>query len=317
MSKWTLKQVGDQTGKTVIVTGANSGLGFATASALAGAGAHVVLACRSAERGKSAVSRLLQKHPKASVELMSLDLGDLASVRTFAAAVTAKFSALHVLVNNAGIMFPPFTKTLDGFESQFGVNHLGHFALTAQLVELLAKTPGSRVVNVSSLAHKMGGLDLDDVNFERRSYGKLQSYGQSKLANLLFTFEMQRRIAAAELDIEVMAVHPGWTNTNLQDDTAWIRVFNPLFAMPPEQGSLPSVYAAVAPEARGGAYYGPDGWFELRGYPDEAATTKAARDLDSARRLWELSELLTGVPFDLSATRRKVHPGAQRARAPN
>ena len=317
MSKWTLKQVGDQTGKTVIVTGANSGLGFATATALAGAGAHVVLACRSAERGKSAVARLLQKHPRASVELMSLDLGDLASVRAFASAVVEKFDALHVLVNNAGIMFPPFTKTVDGFESQLGVNHLGHFALTAQLAALLAKTPGSRVVNVSSVAHKMGGLDLDDVNFERRSYGKLKSYGQSKLANPLFTFEMQRRVDAAGLDIEVMAAHPGWTNTNLQDDTAWIRVFNPLFAMPPEQGSLPSVYAAVADDARGGTYYGPDGWFEIRGYPAEAATTKSARDLDTAKRLWDLSEKLTGVVFDLSDVKPETRPRAQRAPAPH
>ncbi len=309
MAKWTAENIGDQSGKTAIVTGANSGLGFATACTLADKGAHVVLACRSRARGEAALEKLMQAHPDAHAELILVDLGDLASVKAFSKTITEKFDALHVLVNNAGIMFPPFQKTVDGFESQFGINHLGHFALTAQLMPLLAKTPGARVVNVSSVGHKIGPVDLEDPNFETRKYGKLKSYGQSKLANLLFTYELQRRLEAAGLDVQAMAAHPGWTNTNLQDETAWIRWFNPIFAMPPHQGALPSLYGAVAEEAEGGAYYGPDGLLEWRGYPKRVQSNKASHDLEKAAGLWDLSERLTGVRFDLS----KKKPVAARA----
>ena len=310
MSHFTQTDIADQRGKTIIVTGANSGIGFAAATHLARAGAHVVLACRSEQRGTDALERLRGELPDASIELRLLDLGDLASVRAFADGVRRDFDQLHVLVNNAGIMFPPFARTKDGFESQFGVNHLGHFALTGLLLPLLDATEGARVVTVSSVAHKLGGLDLEDPHFEARRYSKLKSYGQSKLANLLFTYELQRRLEAAGSGVQAMAVHPGWTATNLQDETGWIRFLNPLFAMPPAQGSLPTVFAAVAEEAKGGRYYGPHGAFEWRGYPVEVGSTKASHDEAVASRLWSLSEDATGVTFEFPAEAPAARPRA-------
>ena len=294
--KWKADRIPDQAGRLAIVTGANSGIGFDTAQELGKAGATVILACRSDEKGKEAAGRTLAKHPQARLSVETLDLASLASVRAFAAAICREHRRLDLLINNAGVMMPPErTLTEDGFELQFGINHLGHFALTALLLDLMVGTDGSRVVTVSSSAHRWGDIDFDDLNWERRTYRRMPSYGQSKLANLLFTFELQRRLEQVGAPTAALAAHPGWTGTNLQRHSGAIRRLNPVFSMKPWQGALPTLYAATAPDAEGGAYYGPDGLMELRGYPTRVATSDAALDFEAAERLWRVSEELTGV----------------------
>ncbi|MEM9071606.1 MAG: oxidoreductase [Myxococcota bacterium] len=300
---WTLTEAPSQQGKVAIVTGANSGIGFETAKGLASLGAEVILGCRNRERGESAVARIKEADPNASVSLILLDLGSLTSIQAFADEVHRRHSQVDILVNNAGIMMPPKGMTVDGFESQFGVNHLGHFALTARLLSLLGASPDGRVVNVSSVAHRVGKIDFEDLQAEAR-YGKVSRYGQSKLANLLFTFELERFARSKGLSIRAMASHPGWTATNLQADVGWIRWFNPVFAMKPWQGALPSLFAATAPDAEGGTYYGPDGLLEWRGYPGKAKVHARAKDEDVARRLWDVSEELTQLRFETEAAPR-------------
>jgi len=282
-------------GRVAGITGGNSGIGFETARGLALRKAHVVLACRSAAKGAEAVARILAETPAARAELMPLDLSSLQSVRDFGKAFTAKHDRLDLLINNAGVMMPPSrTETQDGFELQFGTNHLGHFTLTMRLLERILGTSGSRVVTVSSTAHRYGELDFDDPNWERREYKRMPSYGQSKLANLLFAFELQRRLTAAGSGTRSLAAHPGWTATNLQDESPLLRVLNPLIAMKPWQGALPTLFAATDPQAGGGDYFGPDGWFEMRGYPTRVGTSARAKSEDDASRLWQMSETLTG-----------------------
>jgi len=299
MSKhWTQKNIGDQTGRVAIVTGSNTGIGKETVRHLAGAGATVIMACRNSDKANQAAEDLRSANPKGAIEVEILDLADLSSVRDFADRIKASHQRLDLLVNNAGVMVPPESKTNDGFELQFGVNHLGHFALTGQLMDLLAKTPGSRVVTVSSVAHKFGEMDFDDLNWESRTYKKWPSYGQSKLANLLFTLELQKRLAAAKLDVKATAAHPGWTATDLQRHTLSARIFNPLFAMKPWKGALPTVRAAVDPTIEGGEYFGPHGIGNMRGWPVVETPKATATNEDDAARLWEVSEQLTGVRFD-------------------
>jgi NAD(P)-dependent dehydrogenase (short-subunit alcohol dehydrogenase family) len=295
--KRKVDRIPDQEGRLAIVTGANSGIGYETAKALATAGAAVILACRSDEKGQEAAGRIIAEHPQARVSVKTLDLSSLASVRAFAAETVREHHRLDLLINNAGVMMPPErTLTDDGFELQFGINHLGHFALTALLLDLMIGTDGSRVVTVSSSAHRWGEIDFDDLQWERRRYQRMASYGQSKLANLLFTFELQRRLEQVGAATVALAAHPGWTGTNLQRHSGAIRRLNPMFAMKPWQGALPTLYAATAPDAQGGEYYGPDGLMELRGYPTRVATSDAALDVEVAERLWRVSEELTGVP---------------------
>ncbi|WP_033437246.1 oxidoreductase [Saccharothrix sp. NRRL B-16314] len=306
--KWDTSDIPDQSGRTVLVTGANSGLGLRTAEVLAGRGAHVVLACRSAERGQRALEQVLATGGKA--ELVSLDLADLSSVRAAAALVRERTGdALDVLVNNAGLMAVPLGRTADGFERQFGVNHLGHAALTWLLMPALRTRPGARVVTVSSLVHQMGHLDLADPNYEVRRYTAWGAYGQSKLANLLFARELDRRTRAAGVDVTSVAAHPGVSATELSANTA-AAYRNPLyriglkigdvFAQSVEVGALPQLYAATSPKAEPGGYYGPDGFRETRGHPAPAASTTAARDELAAARLWDLTAKLTGVAPDPS-----------------
>jgi NAD(P)-dependent dehydrogenase (short-subunit alcohol dehydrogenase family) len=297
--KWTVQNMGDQTGRTAVVTGANAGIGFETAKALAEKGAKVVLACRNAEKGRRAVERIAETVEGGRAEFAELDLSRLESVQAFATRFKEENDRLDILVNNAGVMMPPYGKTVDGFEIQFGVNHLGHFALTGWLLPLLRKTPGARIVTVSSAAHNWGEVDFDDLSWETRQYKKMAAYGQSKLANLMFTYELQRRLAAAGADTLALASHPGWTATDLQRHTRSFRLFNPLFAMKPWQGALPTLFAATASEARGGEYYGPDGWMEMKGYPKVVASNEASRDRAAAGRLFDVSEELTGVRFGL------------------
>jgi NAD(P)-dependent dehydrogenase (short-subunit alcohol dehydrogenase family) len=292
--KWTAADLPSLDGRTAIVTGANSGIGLAAARELARAGARVVLAVRDTARGDQAAASI-----DGATEVRRLDLADLASVRDFASGFDGD---VDLLINNAGVMAVPQSRTADGFEMQIGTNHLGHFALT----NLLLPQVRDRVVTVSSTAHGIGSIDLDDLNWERRRYDRWRAYGQSKLANLLFTLELQRRLAEADSGVIAVAAHPGWSNTNLQSHTgsriqnAVMAVGNRLLAQSDEQGALPTLYAATA-DIAGGAYAGPDGLREMRGHPTLVGRSKAANDAETARGLWDLSEELTGVAFPLAA----------------
>jgi NAD(P)-dependent dehydrogenase (short-subunit alcohol dehydrogenase family) len=293
-TSWSTTNIPDQTGATVIVTGANSGIGRAAAVALAAAGAHVVLAVRDTDKGRSAAASM-----PGETEVRRLDLASLASVREFAAAWDGD---IDLLINNAGVMVPPLTRTADGFELQFGTNHLGHFALTNLLLEHVT----GRVVTVSSAGHRFGSIDFDDLNWEHKPYKAWRAYGQSKLANLLFTAELQRRLTAAGSAVLANAAHPGYASTNLQFhsgrrflDVVSV-VGNRLIAQDENGGALPTLHAAVA-EIPGNSFAGPGGFMEQRGAPKLVGRTGAAKDADVARRLWDVSEELTGVRFPLGA----------------
>jgi NAD(P)-dependent dehydrogenase (short-subunit alcohol dehydrogenase family) len=301
MKKWSFDDIPEQDGRTAIVTGANTGIGFETARMLALKGAHVVLACRNLDKGEAARLRILAEQPSASVSLQVLDLSDLQSVASFSQAFAAKNRRLDLLINNAGVMVPPLGRTRQGFELQFGTNHLGHFALTARLFPLLERTPRSRIVVVASTAQNFGRIDFDDLNWERRSYRAWRAYGQSKLANMMFALELDRRLAALGIDVRVVAAHPGWTATDLQRTTGLVRFFNPLLAMKPVDGALPSLRAAVDPDARGGSYWGPSSFQEISGPPDLARIPARARDEAVSSRLFDVSERLTGLSFPKAA----------------
>lgn len=306
MSGWSAHDIPDQSGRTAVVTGANSGLGYVTARELARKGARVVLACRSEARGRDAVERLLGELPGADVELRRLDLGDLASVREFA----PRYERLDLLVNNAGVMALPYGTTVDGFERQFGVNHLGHFALTGLLLPALLAAPGARVVTVSSMAHLLGNIDPRDLNSERR-YRRWTAYGRSKTANLLFTHELARRLAAAGAGVVAVAAHPGYAATNLQ--TAGPRaegrrgaerlmeIGNRFLAQPAEAGALPVLYAATAPDVPPDSFTGPS-FAMWRGAPAPSWRAPWTLDDRAGERLWAASERLTGVSYEALAS---------------
>lgn len=301
---WTTDDIPDLTGKIVVVTGGNSGIGYEAAKMLAAKGAHTVLACRNPQKAEAALNSLRQAVPNGSAETMTLDLASLDSVRTFSADYHAKFNQLDILVNNAGIMAVPYATTEDGFESQLGVNHLGHFALTGLLFDLLKQSDGARIINISSNAHKAGKMHFDNIMFaEGDGYSAFKAYGQSKLANMLFTYELQRRCTQAGLPIVVVAAHPGGSNTSLGDHMTnniggklAMAVFSRLMQSA-EQGAWPTVRAATDPAAKGGQYYGPAGFMEVRGRPVLVKPNKAARNPDDAQQLWALSEQLTGIQY--------------------
>jgi NAD(P)-dependent dehydrogenase (short-subunit alcohol dehydrogenase family) len=302
---WTVADMPDLSGKVVIVTGGNSGIGFEAAKEFARKGAHVVLACRNMEKAASAMQDIVTEIRDASVEVMDLDLASLDSVRQFAGAFKAKHDRLDILVNNAGIMMVPYSETEEGFESQFGVNHLGHFALTGLLLEPLLATPGARVVTISSNAHQRGQMDFDDLGFQNgRSYDRSAAYNRSKLANLLFTEELQRRFEDSDAGVMAVAAHPGVSKTHLADhllEGPYAGLALPLadkIFQSAAMGALPTLRAAVDPFARGGDYYGPDGFNSFRGYPVKIAPSSDAQDTADARRLWDVSERLTGVTYD-------------------
>ena len=299
MAKWTAQDIPDQAGRRVIVTGANSGLGYNVSLELARRGAHVVLACRDQGRGQEALDRLRAEAPDADAELRSLDLASLDSVRTFAAETVGP---VDLLVNNAGVMAGPRRTTADGFELNFGTNHLGHFALTGLLLERLLEADAPRVVSVSSGAHRMGKMDFDDLQSEH-GYWRWGAYGQSKLSNLLFMRELGRR--AAETPLVSVAAHPGYSATNLQTtghkiDDLVMKVSNFVIAQSDEMGALPLLFAATE-DLASGAYVGPDGVGEQRGHPKLVGMSGRAKDGEAARRLWEVSEELTGVHYDFAA----------------
>lgn len=303
---WSLDRVPDLSGRIIVVTGANSGIGYEAARALARRHAEVILACRSLEKGEGAAERIRRETPAARVETMQLDLADLSSVRAFSDAFRTTRSGLDALINNAGVMALPRRTTRDGFEMQLGTNHLGHFALTGQLLPLLLETRSSRVVNVSSMAHNFGTIRFHDLQSEKR-YHKWAAYGQSKLANLLFTYELDRRFKEAGSDSISVACHPGWAATNLQQAgpkmsgskimetlSAW---GNALLAQDAAAGALPTVFATVEP-LRGGEYVGPTRMMGWHGPPAVVEPAAKARDPRVAARLWDESERLTGVHYD-------------------
>src|SRR3954452_4881018 len=302
---WTADQIPDQRGRVAVVTGANSGLGLVTARELARAGAHVVLACRNTVKGELALREIEGAVAGARAELSALDLGSLQSVRDFAARFRDGHEGLDILVNNAGLMAPPRGTTSDGFELQLGTNHLGHFALTGLLLGALEGRADARVVTVSSGAHRLGKIDFDKLQRERR-YNRWTAYGQSKLANLLFMYELDRRLREAGSTVSSLAAHPGYAATNLQTaappriDRAVLAVTNRLFAQSAAQGALPALYAATRPSLDGGLMIGPDGFYEQRGYPRVVGPAKRGRDGAAAAQLWKTSEDLTGVRFDFA-----------------
>jgi NAD(P)-dependent dehydrogenase (short-subunit alcohol dehydrogenase family) len=294
MPEWTAETMPDLSGKVAIVTGANSGIGFEEARALASKSATVILACRNQQKGEAALERILQEHPRAKAERMQLDLSDLSSVRRFAGEYADRFDRLDILLNNAGIMAVPYGKTAGGFELQFGTNHLGHFALTGLLIERIRRTPEARVVTVSSGGHRFAEMDFGNLNAEK-GYDPQRAYAQSKLANLLFTYELQRRFEKAGIDAIAAAAHPGWTATNLGPDWKMVRLITKIIAQTAEMGALPALYAATAPDVRGGEYYGPGGWQEIRGFPAKVRSSARSYDAAAASRLWSVSETMTGV----------------------
>ncbi|HXB66547.1 MAG TPA: oxidoreductase [Solirubrobacteraceae bacterium] len=304
-AKWTTEQIPDQSGRSAIVTGANSGLGLVCARELARRGARVVMACRNTDKGAAAKAEIEREVPGAQLEVVALDLASLASVREFAEQFHAHHDCLDLLLNNAGVMAPPRQVTDDGYELQLGTNLLGHFALTAQLIGAMEGREDARVVTLSSNAHKMGRIDFDDLQSQRR-YSRWRAYGQSKLADLMFALELDRRLRAAGSTVKSLAAHPGYAATNLQSAAApaldrWVMVVtNVLLAQSGERGALPPLFAATAPGLEGGLYIGPDGPGEFRGHPRIVSPNRAAREEATATRLWEVSEELTGVRFELA-----------------
>jgi len=299
---WSEKDIPTLSGKNAIVTGANTGIGLETARAFAEKGACVVMACRNLEKGNAAAENIRQLVPGSGVdiEVMELDLSALSSVKSFVEKYREQNDSLDILCNNAGVMMlPERQETTDGFEMQFGTNHFGHFALTGRLFGLLRNTPGARVVTVSSTGHRFGKIDFENLNAERK-YNPTWAYAASKLANLLFTYELQRRLKRAGIDMTATAAHPGWTGTDLQRHTPWLRFMNNFFSQKPPMGALPTLYAAISDDIRGGEYAGPRGFMEQRGYPKKVRSNAASHDEETARRLWEISEELTGVSFDFS-----------------
>jgi len=303
--KWEEADVPDQSDRVAVITGSNTGIGYHTAAVLAYRGAHVVLAVRNLEKGNAALSRIVAASPGADVTLQALDLTSLDSVRTAADALRSAYPRIDLLINNAGVMYTPKQVTKDGFEMQFGTNHLGHFALTGLLLDHLLPVRGSRVVTVSSMGHRIrASIHFDDLQWERR-YDRIAAYGQSKLANLLFTYELQRRLsgrAAADKSTIAVAAHPGTSNTELTRNLPRIikpmaDVFGPVLFQSAAMGALPTLRAATDPAVQGGQYYGPDGFAEQRGHPKLVNSSAQSHDEDLQRRLWTVSEELTGVTF--------------------
>jgi NAD(P)-dependent dehydrogenase (short-subunit alcohol dehydrogenase family) len=302
MSSWAADQIPDQAGRTAVVTGANSGLGLVTARELARAGARVVVTARDERKGDVARAAITAEVPQADLDPRVLDLADLGGVREFASAVSADYPSLDLLINNAGVMMPPRGETADGFELQLGTNHLGHFALTGLLLDALAKGSGSRVVTVSSIEHRPGKLAFDDLQSES-SYSPRGAYQQSKFANAVFGLELDRRLRAAGSPVISVLAHPGYSDTNLQRTgptgvmRAVLEIGNRVFAQGAEKGALPQLYAATAPGVEGGEFYGPDGFQQMRGAPKRVRPVDRAEDEETGRRLWRVSEELTGVTY--------------------
>ncbi len=305
--RWTAADIPDQSGRLAVVTGANIGLGLATARELARAGATVLLACRNTAKGDEAARQITGAVPDAQLAVWQLDLADLRSVRAFAERFSGEHGRLELLINNAGVMAPPRRTTVDGFESQLGTNHLGHFALTGRLLPALLAATEPRVVTLSSGVHRIGKINFDDPQGER-SYNNWRAYGQSKLANLMFCFELARRASDAGSTLKSLAAHPGYAATNLQfaGPAAWYErlggaIGNLVIAQSADMGALPTLYAATVPDLPSGTFIGPDGFMEQRGHPRIVTAAGKAYDQRAWRRLWDVSEELTGVHYEFRA----------------
>jgi len=301
---WTLDNIPDLTGKTIIVTGANTGLGYESVKAFARNGANVVMACRSIEKGEAARKQIVRLFPSSIIQVMQLDLADLKSIHRFAATFRESHAHLDVLLNNAAVMMVPYSLTKDGFESQMGINHLGHFALTGVLLDVLKKSPGARVVNVSSLSHKQGLMDFDNLLFENgKDFSPMKAYGRSKLANLLFTYELHHFFESNRIDCLAIAAHPGIANTNnpgKMDRNLLMKVYKISFSyiiQSPAMGALPEIRASVDLNVKSGQVFGPGGMLELSGHPVLVQPKRSSLDIDNARKLWAVSERLTSVTF--------------------
>ena len=308
MKRWTENEIPDQSGRIVLITGANSGIGFETTRALAQKGATVIMACRNTARGNEARNQLLPLVPQAKLIVMELDLSDLTSVRRFAAAFQGSYDTLDILINNAGVMIPPYTQTKQGFELQFGTNFLGHFALTGLMLPLMNEVENSRIVTVSSLAGNNGTIDFEDLHSTFKPYKKWDTYGQSKLAELIFSFELARRLEDSNSKTIAVAAHPGGSTTNLQRTTGFFmkNVLFPLLSQSPDKAALPSLLAATDSLATNGTYWGPSGFTELKGSPHQAKVPAAAHDKTIGNRLWKVGEDLTGVTFALRPYERAM-----------
>ncbi|PKP10416.1 MAG: short-chain dehydrogenase [Bacteroidetes bacterium HGW-Bacteroidetes-4] len=299
---WTTESIPDLTGKTIIITGANSGLGLEATRQLSLKGANVVMAVRNPDKGQRALQEIKAQYPKVRIDLMTLDLADLDSVHTFADEFQKKYSQLNVLINNAGVMFPPQRElSKQGFEIQFAVNHLGHFALTGLLLKRLKASSGSRVVSQSSMAHKMmGDIHFSDLHGEK-NYQKMKYYAQSKLANLLFTYELDRQFKAHNIDAIATASHPGLSATNLfRSSGTLVGFFSSLIGRKASWGALPVLRAATEDSLSGSEFFGPNGWFEISGHPVLVNSTSKSHNTELARELWKVSEDLTGVNYDFA-----------------
>jgi NAD(P)-dependent dehydrogenase (short-subunit alcohol dehydrogenase family) len=304
-ARWSADDIPDQRGRTAVITGANTGIGFETAKALTLRGATVVLAVRDLDKGKLAADELRTAAPTAQVLVQHLDLSSLASVHAAAKSLRSTHPQVDLLINNAGVMYAPYRTTADGFELHFGTNHLGHFALTALLWDLLPPTPASRVVTVSSAGHRMGGpIDLDDLDWHKRPYNRTAAYGHSKLANLLFTYELQRRLP--DDGPLAVAAHPGGADTTgskaAMSHSSWLTrtafaAVRPLLLQSPAMGALPILRAATDPQVSGGEYYGPRGFQQSKGHPEAVRSSPQSHDAELQRQLWARSEELTGVTF--------------------
>ncbi len=293
---WTPNQMPSLAGRTAIVTGANGGIGFHTAKHLASQGAHVVMGCRNMSKAQQALEKLLAKHPTANAEVVHLDLEHLDKVNSFCDDFEAKHDRLDIIINNAGVLSPSHATNQQGHEVQFAINHLGHFALTGRLIPLLNESPNGRIVTVSSIAHRWGRIRFHDLQWEEH-YNMWGAYGQSKLANLLFTFELERRLRSAGCSSSALAAHPGLTATDITRESSWMHKATPLVGQSADVGSWPSVRAATDLNVQGGTFWGPRWCFQTWGAPKRVGCSRTARDSATASRLWDVSEALTGVRF--------------------
>jgi NAD(P)-dependent dehydrogenase (short-subunit alcohol dehydrogenase family) len=296
-NKWNIEQIPSQNGRIAIITGANSGIGFETALELAKKDCTVILACRNMGKAEEARNKILELYPKAQVKPMKVDVASLTDVRRFAQQFQDEYEKLDLLINNAGIMMPPYKETVDGFENQLATNYIGHFALTGLLLPLLKNTSGSRIITLSSLAHKWAEIDFDNLHAQK-GYSKRKAYGQSKRACLVFAYELQRRLSAAGFDTISLAAHPGVSKTNLDRYfPALIRPLGTLFLQKAEKGALPTLYAALEKELKGGEFIGPDGFKEMRGNPTIVDSDENSKDKGIAERLWKVSEEMTDIQY--------------------
>jgi len=299
MSKlnWNTQNIADQTNRTILITGATSGLGKEASKILSEKNAKIIMAVRNTKKAENVAEEIKKQHPDAQLDIREMDLSSLQSVRDFAESVKSDYARIDVLINNAGIMACPFDTTDDNIEIQMGTNHLGHFALTGLLMPLLQKAKNGRIVATSSIGHKMGKIDFEDINWEKRKYKPSQAYADSKMANLYFTYELARKLRNEKSDIKVTAAHPGWTKTNLQKHSWYMRMLNPLFSQGPDQGVLPTLRAAFDPNANSGDYFGPSRFFEMHGSPILVKSNELSHSLEAAKKLWEVSAQMTNIKF--------------------